>query len=188
VHVRDAVADDVPAILDLYNATIATTTAAWTEHPETLAGRQAWFEDARDRGHAVLVAVEGGDVVGYCSLGEFRDTTRWPGYRFTAEHSVHVRQDRWGRGIGRTLMEALIERAIHDGLHVLVAAVDADNDASIRFHERLGFVQVAHMPETGWKFGRWLDLVLLQRVVGERSPDPSGPDMTDPSRPSSGPR
>jgi len=90
---------------------------------------------------------------------------RWPGYRFTVEHSVHVRQDRWGRGIGRMLVEALVDRARLEEKHVMVAGIDASNVRSIRFHERLGFFEVARMPEIGEKFGRRLDLVLVQRLL-----------------------
>ena len=101
------------------------------------------------------------------SFGDFRDSMHWPGYRFTAELSIHVRGDRRGGGIGAALMAALVERARGAGIHVLVAGIDADNAGSIRFHQRLGFVEVARMPETGYKFGRRLDLVLMQRILGE---------------------
>ena len=103
-------------------------------------------------------------MVGYTCLTTFLGD-RFPGYRYTAELTVHVRGDRHGQRIGSTLIEALVDRARGDGLHVLVAAVDADNEASIRFHEALGFEQVARMPEVGRKFDRWLTLVLLQRIV-----------------------
>ena len=83
----------------------------------------------------------------------------------TVEHTVHVREDQWGSGVGRTLVDALLERARAAGKRVIVAAVDGDNDGSIRFHERLGFVQVARLPGVGFKHDRWLDLVLLQRDV-----------------------
>ena len=106
-----------------------------------------------------------GRVVGFCTYGEFRENRRWEGYRFTAELTIHVAPDHHGGGVGRSLLAALIERARADGLHTLVAAIDGANEGSIRFHERLGFVETARMPQIGFKFGRWLDLVLLQRVV-----------------------
>ena len=90
---------------------------------------------------------------------------RWPGYRHTVEHSIHVRQDCWGRGIGRALVDALVERARAQGKHVMIAGIDAENVGSIRFHERLGFFEVARLPEIGEKFGRRLDLVLMQRML-----------------------
>ena len=167
--VRDAAATDVRAITDLSNATILTTTAAWTNSLETYDQRAAWFTEQRRAGNPVLVAetqaTTHGEVVGFTTYGGFRDSTKWPGYRFTVEHSIHVREDHWGFGIGRALLEALIARAIANEKHVIVAAVDGANDASIRFHERLGFVEVGRMPEIGRKFDRWLDLVLLQRIL-----------------------
>jgi phosphinothricin acetyltransferase len=165
VEVRDAVAEDLPATLDIYNELIESATVAWTERPQTLDERRAWFAQQMLRGFPTLVAVDGHAVVGMTSYGDFRDSVHWPGYRFTAEHSIHVRADRRRDGIGRLLLNELIARARRNHIHVLVAGIDADNIDSIRFHERLGFVEVARMPETGHKFGRWLDLVLMQRVL-----------------------
>jgi phosphinothricin acetyltransferase len=116
----------------------------------------------------VLVADDGGEVAGFTAYEHFRGEGKWPGYRATAELSIHVRESHWGRGVGRALIEALIERAQNAGIHVLVAAIDGENEASLRFHERLGFVEVGRMPQTGQKFGRWLDLVLVQRIVDSR--------------------
>ncbi len=118
---------------------------------------------------AVLVAEEQREVVGVAAFGWFRDVAKWPGYRFTVENTVHVREDRWGSGVGEALMLALIERARETGKHTMIAAIDSTNEASIRFHERLGFMEVAHLPEVGAKFGRWLDLVLLQISLDGRS-------------------
>ena len=107
------------------------------------------------------------------AFGWFRDVEKWPGYRFTVENTVHVREDMWGRGVGNMLMRVLIERARETGKHAMIAAVDSTNDASIRFHERMGFTKVAHLPQVGAKFGRWLDLVLLQLTLDARpAPDP----------------
>jgi L-amino acid N-acyltransferase len=84
------------------------------------------------------------------------------------EHTIHVREDHWGSGVGRRLMSQLLESAQSLGKHVMEGAVTGENEASIRFHERLGFVEVARMPQVGAKFGRWLDLVLLQKRLDER--------------------
>ena len=165
--IRNARTTDMRAVTDLSNATILTTTAAWTDALETYEERVAWFEEQRRSANPVLVAetAANGEVVGFATYGEFRDSTKWPGYRFTVEHSIHVREDHWGRGIGRALLEAVIAQAVANDKHVMVAAVDSTNDASIRFHERLGFVEVARMPQIGRKFDRWLDLVLMQRIL-----------------------
>jgi L-amino acid N-acyltransferase YncA len=169
VILRDATASDLEAIRGLYNALLLTTTIGWTETEQPPEEREAWFARQTQQGYPVLVAEDGGTVVGYAAYGDFRGAGKWPGYRHTVEHTIHVREDRWGRGVGRALLAALIERALDAGVHVMVAAIDGGNDASIDFHRRLGFVEVARMPEVGRKFGRWLDLVLMQRVL-----DPGG--------------
>lgn len=160
--IRDATEADLPAILEIYNDVIATSTAVYADDPVPLENRRAWLEARRSQGFPVLVADGGDGVLGFASFGEFRHS---PGYRYTVEHTVHVRRDQRGRGIGGRLIEALIPLAVAQGKHVMIAGVDAANDGSISFHERLGFVQVARFQEVGFKFGRWLDLVFLQRVL-----------------------
>ena len=165
MEIRDATVDDMPAVTRLYNALIRTTTVAWTEEEQALDERLAWFARQQELGHPVLVAESDGDVVGFTAYGSFRGSGKWPGYRYTVEHTIHVDGHHWGKGIGRQLLEALVDRARADGIHVMVGAIDGDNAESIRFHERLGFVEVARMPEVGRKFDRWLDLVFVQRVL-----------------------
>ena len=166
--VRDAVDADMPTVRDIYNATILTTTGAWTETLQTLRERRTWFRHQQRVGYPVIVAESEGVVVGFAAYESFRGAGKWPGYRHTAEHSIHVDRSYWGRGIGRSLLEAPMDRARDADIHVMVAAVDSANIESIRFHARLGFVEVARMPETGRKFGRWLDLVLMQRILDDR--------------------
>jgi L-amino acid N-acyltransferase YncA len=166
VKIRDAVPDDVVAINALNNALIDTTTVAWTEIHEDLKVRQAWMTKQRQVGNPILVAEADGQVIGFASYDDFRDSSKWRGYRFTVEHSVHIDEAHHGAGVGRELMEALIARATEAGKHVMIGAIDGENEVSIRFHQRLGFTEVARMPETGFKFDRWLDLVLVQRVLG----------------------
>jgi L-amino acid N-acyltransferase len=163
IPIRDAREDDLPAVLQIYNEVMATSTAIYSEQPSTLEDRIAWWQGRVSAGYPVLVAEDASGVTGFASFGDFRPR---PGYRFTVEHSVYVRADRRGRGIGGALMTPLIDRAAALGKHVLIAGVDADNAASLRFHERLGFERVAHFREVGFKFGRWLDLVFLQRTLG----------------------
>lgn len=162
LHVRDAVEADLPGLLEIYNDVIATTTAVYRDEPATLQDRIDWWTARAAHGFPVLVAVESDAVMGFASFGDFR---AWPGYRFTVEHSLHVRADRRGRGVGQALMHPLIERARGLGKHVMMAGVDADNAGSIRFHERLGFERVGHLREVGFKFGRRLDLVFLQKFL-----------------------
>jgi phosphinothricin acetyltransferase len=167
MDVRDASEEDLPAILSIYNEVVATSTAIYRDAPATLDDRAAWFASRRADGHPVLVAVDRGEIVGLATFGAFR---AWPGYRYTVEHSVYVRADRRGQGIGGVLMRPLIDRAAAAGMHVMIAGIDADNAGSLRFHERLGFEKVAHLREVGVKFGRWLDLVLMQRVLDGGAP------------------
>jgi phosphinothricin acetyltransferase len=163
--VRDATVSDLAAIRDLYNALISTTTVAWTEDHQTLAEREAWFARQQQAGHPVLVAECDGAVAGFAAYGPFRGEGKWPGYRHTVEHTIHVAEAHWGQGLGRALMDALVDRARGHDVHVMIGAIDGDNSDSVRFHERLGFRVVARLPETGRKFDRWLDLVLVQRIL-----------------------
>jgi phosphinothricin acetyltransferase len=162
VTIDDARETDLAEILAIYNQVIADSTAVFSETPVTLEDRISWFRARTVQGYPILVARADSDVVGYTTFGDFRT---WPGYRFTVEHSVHVRADWRGRGVGSQLVSALIPRAEALGKHVMIGGIDADNAASIRMHERLGFERTAHMKQVGWKFGRWLDLVFMQRVL-----------------------
>lgn len=173
VVVRDADDRDVAAITEIFNALLTTTTIEWTDKPHTVEGRGAWLAAKRAAGHPVVVAEVDGDIAGVAAYGDFRDTTRWPGYRFTVENTIHVRERHWGSGVGRVLMDELVARARAAGAHVMVAAVDRENDGSIRFHERLGFEQVGHLRQVGAKFGRWLDVVLLQLRLDDVPEPPS---------------
>jgi phosphinothricin acetyltransferase len=162
MEIRDAGVDDLPGLLAIYNEVIATSTAIYTEQPATLDDRVTWWTARIAQGYPVLVATDGTGVIGFASFGDFR---AWPGYRFTVEHSVHVRADRRGGGVGTALMRVLLAKATALGKHVMIAGVDADNQASLQFHERLGFRRVAHFSQVGFKFERWLDLVFLQRFL-----------------------
>jgi len=106
----------------------------------------------------VIVARAEGEVVGFATYGAFRP---WPGYRSTVEHSVHVAAGHRRRGIGRALLEDIVQRARQAGVHVIVAGIDAENRASLRLHQQLGFAPVGTLPEVARKFGRWVDLSLL---------------------------
>jgi phosphinothricin acetyltransferase len=162
MHIRDANLDDLPGLLAIHNDVIATSTAIYAERPAALEDRVAWWNLRVSQGYPVLVALDDTGLIGFASFGDFR---AWPGYRFTVEHTVHVRADRRGLGVGGALMVPLLGRASALGKHVVLAAVDAENQPSLRFHERLGFTRVAHFRQVGFKFGRWLDLIFLQRFL-----------------------
>lgn len=161
--IRPATRDDLPGILAIVNEVIANSTAIYTETPQTLDDRRSWFEGRQAQGLPVLVAEDAQGVAGFSSFGDFR---AWPCYRYSVEHSIHVRRDVRGGGTGKALLEALFPLAETLGKHVMIAGVDAGNAGSIRFHERLGFERVAHFRQVGFKFNRWLDLVFLQRWIG----------------------
>ena len=163
MNIRHATPADLPGILAIYNEVIEHSTAIYALAPTTLAERRTWFEARVQGGYPVLVATQGETIVGFASFGDWRGT--WPGYRYTVEHTVHVRADARGRGTGKQLVEALFPLALMLKKHVMIGGVDASNESSIRFHERLGFERVAHFHEVGHKFGRWLDLVFVQRLL-----------------------
>lgn len=157
--IRQAGPGDIPAILAIWNPLIRETSVTFTtveKTPEALAA------DITARARAFLVAEADGDVAGFASYGAFR---AGPGYAQTGEHTVILDARARGRGLGRLIMAQLEEIAREAGLHVLVAGVSAENPAAIAFHEAIGYRPVARMPEVGRKFGRWMDLVLLQKTL-----------------------
>jgi len=167
MQVRDARDGDLESVTAIYNDAVLNTTAIWNEVAVDIANRRAWLAERERAGYPVLVAVEeDGTVLGYASFGDWR---AFDGYRHTVEHSVYVRADLRGRGIGKVLMRELIERARAIGKHVMVAGIEAGNQGSIALHEKLGFEQVGLLPQVGMKFGRWLDLAFLQRVLDDRA-------------------
>jgi L-amino acid N-acyltransferase YncA len=161
--IRDAEMRDLPQIVGIVNAFLLTTTIEWTEQPYTLSDRERWLGDHRRADEPVLVAESAGEIMGFANYGDFRDAKKWPGYRFVVEHTLHVREQYWHAGVGRLLLDSLAQRAIAAGKQVMVGAIDGENQASLLFHERCGFVEVGRMPGVGFKHERWLTLVLMQR-------------------------
>jgi L-amino acid N-acyltransferase YncA len=158
--IRDARDADLPAILAIHNDAILTMTAIWDETPVDLANHQAWFAARQSAGFPVLVCENDAALLGYASFGDFR---AWSGYRHTVEHSVYVAREHRRRGAARLLLEALASRAGALGKHVMVGCIEAENAPSIALHAQLGFTLAGRLDEVGAKFGRWLDLVLMQR-------------------------
>jgi len=161
--IRHATPEHLPGITDIYNDAVANTTAIWNDKRVDVDNRRQWLEQRRAAGYPVLVAIDDADAVaGYASFGDFR---AFDGYRFTVEHSVYVHRDQRRQGVARQLLAQLIEEARTIGKHVMVAAIEAENKPSIDLHAALGFVQAGRMAEVGTKFGRWLDLVWMQRTL-----------------------
>ena len=169
--IRPATEQDIPAITAIFNEAIVNSNAIWTEKQDSEAERLAWMKARLALGYPVLVAAEGPVVLGYGTFGDFR---AFPGYRYSVEHSVYIHADHRGRGLGRIIVDELIAAATALGKHVMIAGIDGGNPASLRLHAQLGFVEVARMPEVGRKFGRWLELVFMQRVLD--APGASRPD------------
>ncbi|NBF10582.1 GNAT family N-acetyltransferase [Pseudomonas sp. Fl4BN1] len=170
-RIRDALHADLPAIRDIYNDAVRNTTAIWNEQPVDLGNRQAWFSARQAQGYPILVIVNPEEqVLGYASFGDWRP---FDGFRHTVEHSVYVRSDQRGNGLGPQLMTVLLERARSADKHVMVAAIESGNSASIRLHERLGFISTGQMPQVGTKFGRWLDLTFMQLILNPGAQPPA---------------
>lgn len=163
MRLRDATEDDLPAILAILNDAILHSTASWQTEANSLASRRQWFAERQALGQPVLVMeASDGSIAGFGAYGPFR---AYQGYALTVEHSIYVAAAHRGKGLGRAFLTALIARATQAGMHVMVGAISAENTISIRLHEQLGFTITGRMPEVGQKFGRWLDLVLMQKTL-----------------------
>jgi L-amino acid N-acyltransferase len=160
--VRAARENDVPAIADILNEAIANSLATWMHRPFSLEDRYEWFLARQREKFPVLVAEIDGAIAGYASFGPFR---AYDGYARTVEHSVYIHRDFRRRGLGRALMAPLIDISRQRGDHVMVGAIGLPNDASVALHAQLGFVEVGRMPEVGWKFDAWRDLLLMQKIL-----------------------
>jgi L-amino acid N-acyltransferase len=163
MEITDAVEADLQKITEIYNDVIRTSTAIFSDTPVTVEDRIAWWKARVAQGYPVLVARDENGIAGFATFGDFR---AWPGYRFTVEGTIHIDATARRRGVGASLLEVLIQRARAAGKYVMVAGVDSENVASLQFLERSGFERVGHLREVGNKFGRFLDLVFLQYMLG----------------------
>jgi len=154
-------------ILAIFNEAIVNSTAIYDYQMRTAEMMEAWFE-TKAKGNFPVIGVENesGELMGFASFGTFR---AWPAYKYSVEHSVYVDARFRGRGVGRRLLEAVIEAARERDYHVLVGAIDAANRASCALHERLGFTHCGTIREAGFKFGRWLDLSFYQMILNTPS-------------------
>lgn len=151
------------AILDIFNDAIANSTALYEYHPRTLDTMKNWFAAKRAGGYPVLGYEDAaGVLLGFASYGAFRG---YPANKYAVEHSVYVRGDQRGKGLGRALLAQVIAAAGQAGLHTIVGGIDADNRASIALHEQLGFVHAGTVRHAAFKFGRWLDLAFYQLIL-----------------------
>ena len=165
VRVRLATEQDMPAIQEIYAHYVLDTTASFEEEPPTVAEMTARWQRVTSRGLPYLVAVHRKKVVGYAYAGPFRERS---GYRYTIEDSVYVSEDLRGRDVGNALMTELIERCTVLGFRQMIAVIgDSTNASSLALHSRHGFFVVGALSSTCFKFGRWVDAVLMQRILGD---------------------
>lgn len=161
MELRPAQDRDSDAIRAVYNLEVTTSTVTFDLRPRDAGEQRRWLE-ARSGAHVVLVADDDGELAGFASLSPYRDR---PAYKTSVEDSVYVRRDRQGQGVGRLLLEGLVEAATASGFHAVFARVVGGHEASIELHRRLGFEVVGTEREVGRKFGRWLDVVLMQKLL-----------------------
>ena len=161
MELRLATLDDAEALRAIYNREVTTSTATFDLVPRTLEAQRAWQAE-RSGARAVLVAVDDGEVCGFASLSPWRDR---PAYATTVEDSVYVHRDHQGKGIGRALLTELVATATAHGFHACMARIVGGHDASIALHAACGFEVVGTEREVGRKLGRWLDVVLMERIL-----------------------
>lgn len=160
--IRNATTDDVPSILAIVNHAILFSTANYNYEIQTLTTQLQWFQDKKKANFPILVAEFDSEVIGFGTYGTFREKI---GYQFTVEHSIYVSESHIGKGVGKLVLSHLISTAKTDGYHVMIGAIDAENKDSIAFHEKFGFTISGTISEVGFKFDRWLDLVLMQLIL-----------------------
>ncbi len=159
--VRAAEAAELPAIADIYDDAVLNSTATFDMEPWTPEQRDQWFRE-HNHPYVVLAGVRGGDVVGWAALSPFQ---RKPAYRFAAESSLYVRAENRGEGIGVHLLASLLDVAVRNGFHSVFARIVGDNPSSLRLHRRFDFRRVGVEREVGYKFDRWLDVVVMQKLL-----------------------
>jgi phosphinothricin acetyltransferase len=162
IKIRNAHEVDLPAILEIYNDIILTTTAVYDYLPHTLEMRKDWWDTKQKGGYPVFLAEENERILGFSSFGPFR---AWAAYKYSVENSVYVHREARGKGIGKLLLSPIIETAKQMKFHTILAGIDANNEASLRLHSSFGFTPVAHFREVGFKFDHWLDLKFLQLLL-----------------------
>lgn len=151
------------AIRDIFNEAIANSTALYEYHPRSEQAIASWFAAKRAGAYPVIgYEDDAGVLLGFASYGAFRG---YPANKYAVEHSIYVRADQRGKGLGRALLEQVIAAAGQAGLHTIVGGIDADNRASIALHEQCGFVHAGTVRHAAFKFGRWLDLAFYQLIL-----------------------
>ncbi len=159
--IRLATVDDAAAVRGIYNVEVERYTSTFDLVPRSLADQREWLA-ARSGAFAAIVAEVDGEVVGFGSLSPYKDRAA---YRPTVEDSVYVHRDRARQGIGRALLDHIVDVARQNGFHSVMARIEATTLPSIKLHEACGFEIVGTERQVGRKFGRWLDVVSMQRML-----------------------
>jgi len=162
IKIRPYKTDDTQPILEIINHNILYSTALYDYNIRTYEQQQAILEEKINKNFPVIVAELNGKVVGFGMYSEFRFREA---YKFTVEHSVYVNEDFHGKGIGKLLLQELINLARKQKLHTMIAVIDSENQSSVTFHEKFGFKTVGIIKESGYKFDRWLDSVFMQLIL-----------------------
>ena len=162
LEIRPARRDDMVFITEIWNEVIRTSTATFNDTEKTLGEVTTFANDRQVSGEALLVAVAHGTVCGFGSTFPFRGGR---GYRHTLEHTIHLAPAHRRMGLGRHLLAALEEHARAAGAHSLIAGVSGENAGGRAFHLRMGYTERACLPQVGFKFGRWFDLILMQKFL-----------------------
>lgn len=158
LEIRKATLNDLPTIMEIYNHAIVHTYSLWIDKPVDLDNRITWFNEKESAKFPIFVATLDDAIVGYSTYGLWRP---FGGYEHSREHSVYVKDGIYGKGIGTQLLSHLITYAKADNVHVLVAAIEANNFASINVHHKLGFINRGTLPQVGLKYGKWQDLTYM---------------------------
>ena len=162
VSIRPFQPEDTQAILDIINYNILHSTALYDYNVRTLEQQKNIIEDKLAKNFPVIVATIENQVVGFGMYSEFRFREA---YKFTVEHSVYVDDNFHGKGIGKLLLQELIQLAKKQNLHTMIAVIDSENQSSVEFHEKYGFKTVGIIKESGFKFNRWLHSVFMQKIL-----------------------
>lgn len=162
-QIKECTEIQLPEILDIFNHAILNSTALYDYKERTMQTMNSWFADKQCSNSPIIGAFDiENQLLGFATYGSFRVR---PAYKYTIEHSVYVRADKRGLGLGKVLLKAIIEKAVEQNFHVLVGVIDASNQISIKLHEKEGFRLIGVMPQVGFKFGKWLDAAFYQLIL-----------------------
>lgn len=162
-QIKPCTEKQLPEILDIFNDAILNSTALYDYKIRTMEMMNAWYADKQKRNYPIVGAFDENDnLLGFSTYGQFRIQ---PAYKYTLEHSVYVHPDMRGLGLGKILLREIIKKAEEQDYHVIVGAIDASNVVSIQLHEKEGFEFCGFIKQSGYKFGKWLDLALYQLTL-----------------------